>query len=182
MGRSPELPEINNGLEEPEDAEAREITRKWYNDASFEGRTSSEFNALREQLRKSNTLDFAKYRTDDDYRRLIHENPLLREFVDEEALITILNIYDHRDEIELSAQQFEKLLRIFGDSIREKFHEQLHTGEMIKDAYRQFPPEKIAKHQKELLATLKREIGLQEQNIPHSPLKPSPFPEKRDPD
>lgn len=178
MGRSPEMPPADHRQDELDPDEEREITRKWYNDASFEGRTSNEFQALREELRKAETFDFLRYREDDDYRRLIHENRLLQDFIDEETLITLSSIYEHRDEIGLSEDQFEKLLRIFGDEVREKFHEEIETGEILKEMYRQFTPEEIEQHRKESLDTMKKEIDLQEQNIPHASLKPSLFPKK----
>ncbi|MCL4538744.1 MAG: hypothetical protein M1378_03975 [Bacteroidetes bacterium] len=161
--------------------EEREIAQKWYNDASFEGRTSNEFKALREELRKANTLDFTKYHNDGDYRRLIHENPLLQEFVGEETCITLWSIYGHRDEIGLSDAQFEKLLGILGEEVRNKFHEESEAGKTIKEMYRQFTPDEIARHRIELAGTLKKEIGLQKQNLPHTPPKISPFPEDRSP-
>lgn len=180
MERPPGLSQANNANENLDPDENRETIRKWYSDASFEGRTSSEFKVLREHVRKAKTLDFVKYQNDDDYRRLIHENPLLQEFVDEETCITLWAIYDRRQEIGLSEEQFGKLLLIFGDQVRQKFRQQIETGEVVHEAFRQFTPEQIAQHQKELLGTLKDEIALQEQDIRHTPTKFDPFPEKRE--
>lgn len=177
MARRPGYPELNNAKEDLGVDEEREITRKWYKDASFEKRTSSEFKALREELRKARVLDFEKYRNDNDYRRLIHENQFLQDFVENETLITLSTIHDRMEEIGLSEEQFRKLVSPFGKTLHKRLLEQIGAGKMVEELFRGFTPKEMAQHEREQVETMKEEIGLQEKNIPHTPQKPSLFPD-----
>lgn len=166
-----EKPSTNIGKQEFTPEQEDEITRKWYGHTSFEGRTKAEFDALREEVRKATTVDFNRRRSDRDYRRLLHENPLVNDFLTHRTLSDLADIYEAKDAIGLSEEQFEKLLATFGPEIQEEFHKE-HTrdeawGEAIREAYKEFTPEEIREHLNEATATMKTEIELQEQNIPH---------------
>src|SRR5690242_10148394 len=102
MPRSAEQPSTNNEKNDFTREEEREITSNWYGDTSFEDRTSAEFEALREELKKATVLDFTKFQQDGDYARLILENHLVDEFLTEETLRTLQRIHDGRRDIGLS--------------------------------------------------------------------------------
>jgi hypothetical protein len=179
MPFSAEKAQPNNYQQEFSQEEEREITQKWYNHASFEGRTKLEFSALREKVRKSTTLDFVLLKKDQDYSRLIYENPFVADFLTDQTLTDLNVIYEDRADLGISDEQFEKLLTVFGKDVVTKFHEEITTGRIIKKAYRQFTPEELARHSNETFATMKKEIDLQEKDISHRMLRPPLLPRKK---
>jgi hypothetical protein len=181
MGQSKEKPQVNKDDEVHATEEEREITRKWYNDTSFEGRTKAEFDALREEVRRATSLDFNKLRADRDYSRLIYENPLFAQLLTDTALIDVEMIYEERDKIGLSEEQFQRLLVIFGPEVQNAFRKQIAEREIVAHLYGQFSADELKRHSDETTAIMKKEIELQERNVPHEMLKPSLFPTKRKP-
>jgi hypothetical protein len=175
---SPEA-QADNSKQEFGPGEELKTTQKWYKDTSFEGRTKAEFSALREEIRASATLDFVKLQKDRDYSRLIHENPLVNEFLTEQTLNDLIMIYEDRAALGISDEQFQKLLAIFGTDIVTKFREEIETDDIIKQVYKGFTPEELGRHSNETLATMRNEIELQEKNIPHPMLKPTLLPKKK---
>jgi hypothetical protein len=182
MAQSPEQPPINSDKQKITPDEA-EVVRKWYFDTSHAGRTSAEFKALREEVRKATVLDFIKLRDDLDYKSLSHENLYVQEFMNDVTVFDLERIHEHRKDIGLSDQQFEKLLAIFEQDVQDAFHKSIADGEAVADLYkkadRHFSPGEIQEHSDESLAAMKREIELQEQNLPHEPVKLSFFPKKK---
>jgi hypothetical protein len=178
MARSPEQPPIENNRKFTPDQED-EITRKWYNDTSFEGRSGAEFKALREELRKTHVLDFRRYRGDRDYENLIDENPHVQQFRADMTKYDLLAIHDSRKEIGLSDEQFKKLLSIFDEDIQKSVHAFIAQSDAVKTLYKSFSPAELKDHSDEVTAEMKREIELQEQNIPHERVRLRPFPRKK---
>jgi hypothetical protein len=178
MPRSPEQPSINKEKTDFTPEEEREITDKWYGDTSFEGRTSVEFQALREELKKATVLDFTKFNNDGDYARLIFENHLVDEFLTEETIQTLQLIYDERRVIGLSELQFQKLLRIFDSEVQKKFREEITEAQLLKGVFKQFSPDEMEENRRDRLAIMNNEIALQNKNIPH-PKPRLPFPGKK---
>src|SRR5437667_7043776 len=103
MAQSPEEPPINDNQSEFTPEQRNEIARKWYNETSHEGRTGAEFKALREEVLQSTVLDFVRYREDRDYEDLAHENPYVKEFLNDMTKFDLARIFDSRKEIGLSA-------------------------------------------------------------------------------
>jgi len=178
MARSPEQPPINDKLKfTPE--QRNEIARKWYNDTSFEGRTGAEFEALREEVQKATVLDFARYRDDRDYERLVDENPHVREFMDETTKYDLVKIYDCRKEIGLSDEQYDKLLSVFDEHMQKSVRAFIADGRAAKALYKLFSPAELKEHSEEALAAMQKETELQAQNIPHERVKLSLFPRSK---
>jgi hypothetical protein len=182
MAESREQPSIGDNKGEVKPTEA-EITRKWYFDTSHEGRTGAEFNVLREEVRKASVLDFGKLHKDLDYKNLVNENPYVQEFVNDVAVFDLERIYEHRKDIGLSDQQFEKVLAIFGQHTQDAFRKSIADSEAVSRLYKladkHFSPVEIKEHSDESLAAMNRETELQEQNIPHEPVNLSFFPKKK---
>jgi hypothetical protein len=179
MARSPEKPPINDASLRSATPEEKEIARRWYDDTSHAGRTSAEFKVLREELRKTTVLDFVKYRGDRDYENLIDENPHVQEFRADTTKYDLLRIRERRKEIGLSDEQFNRLLSIFDEDIQKNVHTFIAQSGAVKTLYKRFSPAKLKEHSDEVTAEMKREIELQEQNIPHERVKLSPFPRKK---
>jgi hypothetical protein len=177
MPQSPEQPPIDKEQAQFTPEEERQITSAWYGDTSFEGRSSAEFKALRKELRKATILDFTKFQNDEDYARLIYENHLVDEFLTEETLRSLQLIYDERQSIGLSEEQFQKVLRIFDSGVQKKFREEIAEGGLIKGFYKQFSPEEMEENRSQHLAIMKKEIELQSKNISR-PRPRLPFPSK----
>src|SRR5260370_11082678 len=120
MAQSHEQPTINKEKRKitPEEAE---IIRKWYFDTSHAGRTGAEFKLLREEVRNATVLDFIKLRDDLDYKSLSNENPYVQEFMNDMTIFDLERIFEHRKDIGLSEEQFEKLLGIFGQYVQDAF-------------------------------------------------------------
>jgi len=178
MARSPEQPPINDKPKFTRE-QRNEIGRKWYDDTSFEGRTGAEFKALREEVQKATVLDFARYRDDRDYERLVHENPHAREFMDDTTKYDLVKIYDCRKEIGLSDEQFDKLLSVFDEGIQKRVRTFIADGRAAKAFYKLFSPAELEEHSEEALAAMQNETELQERNIPHERVKLSLFPRKK---
>jgi hypothetical protein len=182
MAQSPELPSINSDKRQitPEEAE---ITRKWYFETSHEGRTGAEFNALREEVRQATVLDFEKLRDDLDYKNLTKENPYVQEFVSDMTVFDLERIYEHRQDVGLSGEQFETLLAIFDKDVQYAFRKAIADGEVVSDLYKKadkyFSPAELKEHSEESLTAMNRETELQQQNLPHEPAKFSFFPRKK---
>ncbi len=180
---SPEQPPTNDGKPKFSPEEEAEIIRKWYFDTSHTGRTGAEFKALREEVRKATALDFIKLRDDLDYKSLSNENPYVQEFMNGMTVFDLERIYEHRRDIGLSEEQFEKLLGIFGQYVQDAFRKSLADGEAMRHVYKEadklFPAAEMQEHSDESLEAMKRESELQEQNLPHEPAKLSFFPKKK---
>lgn len=182
MAPSPEIPPANSPKREFTPEEENEITGKWYADASFEGRTKAEFDAFRSEVRKATTLDFIKRRDDRDYSRLIYENPHVEGFLAEMTVTDLVMIYENKEVIGLSKEQFQRLLATFGEDVQEKFREGIAMGRLMKDLYGQFTSEELREHSDATFAAMIKEIELQETNTPHQEVTlPGLFPEKKKP-
>lgn len=183
MAESQESPQTNSDKREFTPKEETEITAKWYGDTSFEGRTKAEFDALRQEVKKATILDFEKLRNDRDYSRLIYENPFVDDFLTQNTMTDLSVIHDDRDTIGLSESQFEKLVAALGPEVQAKWRGEIAKHRTMKEALqgmlKQFTPEEIRSHRTETTATMKKEIELQEKNIPHQMLKPALFPKKK---
>jgi len=183
MTPSPEQPPTSSGNRRFTPEREAEITRKWYFDTSHEGRTGAEFAALREEVRKATVLDFEKLRDDLDYKNLTNENPYMQEFTNDITVFDLERIYEHRNGIGLSDEQFEKLLGIFDKEVRDAFRKSIADGEVVSDIHRKankyFSPAELKEHSEETLAAMRRETELQEENLPHEPVKLSFFPKKK---
>ena len=159
------------------------IIRKWYLDTSHEGRTGAEFKALREEVRKATVLDFIKLDNDLDYKSLTNENPYVREFMNDITVFDLERIYEHKKDIGLSEEQFEKLVTIFGQHVQDAFRNSIAEGDVMRQIYREtdnlFLPAEMQEHSDESLAAMKRETELQEQNLPHESVKLSFFPKRK---
>jgi len=183
MARSLEQPPINDDKQKFTSQERAEITRKWYDDTSHAGRAGAEFKALREEVRKATILDFVRLRNDRDYETLSYENPYVQRFTNDLTVLDLQMIHGHREEIGLSDEQFEKLLAIFELDVQREFRKkvanlQALTG-IYKEAQKHFPPAEWKELSDENLSAMKKETELQEQNVPHEPVKLPFFPKRR---
>jgi hypothetical protein len=185
MPSSPEIPPLNRDKPEFTPKEEAEITREWYFDTSFEGRTKAEFDALRQEVQKSTSLDLSRLRSDQDYSRLIYENPLVSDFLAKSTIADLWIIYEDRNVLGLSEEQFRKLVEVLGSDIQRKWNRELATHKVLKETIRaaneQFTPEELGEHRNETTGIMKKEIGLQAQNIPHEIVMPPLFPQKKQP-
>lgn len=185
MSSSPEFPASDNDKREFTPKEEAEITRKWYFDTSFEGRTKAEFDALRREVLEATTLDFTKLRNDQDYGRLIYENPLVGDFLTKSTITELWIIYEERNALGLSDAQFQKLVKILGPTVQRNWDKEVANHKVLTEAIQaadeQFTPDEIREHRHETTGIMKKEIDLQAQNIPHEMAKPPLFPRKKEP-
>jgi hypothetical protein len=183
MRTSPENPAPNETPSGFSPQEELEITKKWYADTSFEGRTKADFEALRSEVRHSTTLDFARRLRDRDYRRLIFENPYVNDFLTESTVTDLLLLYDKKADFGLSEEQFRKLVGALGPEILQKWDEETESEKALtkamQEALGQFSPDERKQHQHEITALMKNEIDLQEKGIQHKMRRPSLLPRKK---
>jgi hypothetical protein len=180
MARSPEQPPKDDADRKFNPEEEKEITRKWYKDTSFEGRTGAEFKALRKEVREATILDFTRYRDDQDYKNLTYENPHVREFMDKETKYILVKIFEERADIGLSDEQFNRLLARFDENVQDGVRQFIASTEAVGALFKRFSPAELKEHSEEYLAAMQKEIELQERNVPHKRVKlPPPFPQKK---
>ena len=91
-----------------------------FGEASWEGRSVEDFQKLKQELIHATSLDFTRYYSDSDYRRLIFDNPNVRRFLTEEAAYDVLRIYDRADLMGISPVQMDKIIDTFVPEVRQE--------------------------------------------------------------
>ena len=86
----------------------------------------------------------------------------MRDFVSDESAITLLTIFEHKDEVGLSERQFEKLLAPFDAPVRAKFHAHLDMRGALRDAFQQLPTEESARFRRKVFFGMKQELDRQQ--------------------
>lgn len=129
----------------PKESSEDALTRRWYNNTSWEGRSLREFEKLRKETREARSLDFDLYFHDKDYERLINENALMQQLVFDEETVSLMALWDKRTEAGLSAEQFEKLSSAFSPEAVKQFKKNMTLEDGLQHMYTSMSPEDLEK-------------------------------------